>query len=53
VLGLQPDGDGGRIAVRAMTPSPVGALRVDGLVLGGAIASVGVDAAGRVVTAPV
>ncbi|HMO09987.1 MAG TPA: glycogen debranching N-terminal domain-containing protein [Actinotalea sp.] len=48
VLGLEPDAPRGRLVVRPATPSPVGALRVDGLRVAGGELSVAVDAQGQV-----
>jgi glycogen debranching enzyme len=49
LLGLDVDVPGGRLTLRPMAPSPVGAYLVDGVSLGGAgRLAVGVDAAGRV-----
>ncbi len=49
VLGLAPDAPGGRLEVRPLAPSPVGALSVRGLRFGGAAVDPSVDAAGEVV----
>ncbi len=51
ILGLAPDAPGGRLAVRPLTPSPVGALSVRGLRFAGAAVDLSVDAEGDVVDA--
>jgi glycogen debranching enzyme len=49
VLGLDVDVPAGRISLRPPRPSPVGALRVEGLRIGADIVTVEIDAAGTVV----
>lgn len=51
VLGLAPDAPIGRLAVRPLAPSPVGALTVRGLRFAGAAVDLSVDAGGDVVDA--
>ncbi|NMR19404.1 glycogen debranching N-terminal domain-containing protein [Cellulomonas fimi] len=48
-LGLAPDVPRGELRVAPVTPSPVGAIRVTGLALGGRPLGVAVDASGSVV----
>jgi len=48
VLGLAPDVPGGRLVVRPVRPSPVGALAVEGLQVAGERLDVAVDRDGRV-----
>jgi glycogen debranching enzyme len=50
LLGLTPDAAGPRLS--PVAPSPVGALRVTGLRVGGRTFGAAVDAAGSVVDAP-
>ncbi|WP_227422554.1 amylo-alpha-1,6-glucosidase [Pengzhenrongella sicca] len=50
-LGLRPDVPGGVLRIEPPSPSPVGAVRVDGLRVAGAALLVQVDAQGAVVTA--
>ncbi len=54
LLGVRPDAPAGRVRLAPLAPSPFGAVRVEGLRLGGSAWSVSVDAAGDVVdvTAP-
>lgn len=47
LLGVSADVPGGRLAVSPMAPSPVGALRVEGLRVAGAPLAIRTDAAGR------
>jgi glycogen debranching enzyme len=47
-LGLEVDVPAGRISLRPPRPSPVGALRVDGLRVGNDTVTVEIDAAGKV-----
>ena len=49
LLGLGADVPGGRLTVAPVSPSPVGALRVEGLRIAGSPLAVSADAAGRVV----
>ncbi len=49
VLGLQPDVPGGRVVVAPDPTAPVGAVRVQGLVIGGRRVDVEVDRQGRLV----
>lgn len=46
VLGVHPHVPDGRIVLRPMTPAPFGALRVDGLAVGGGRLSMSLDADG-------
>jgi glycogen debranching enzyme len=48
VLGLEVDVPAGRISLRPPRPSPVGALRVEGLRVGNDTVTVEIDAAGKV-----
>ena len=48
VLGIRPDVPRGRLDVRPLTPSPVGALTVTGLLVGGFPLDLEIDAAGLV-----
>ena len=48
VLGLEPDRDRGTVALRPVTPSPVGAVTARGLVVGTQTVDVAIDAAGTV-----
>jgi glycogen debranching enzyme len=54
LLGFEVDAPAGRLALRPMAPSPVGAYRVRGLRIGTGVLDVDVDADGRpeVVTLP-
>jgi hypothetical protein len=49
VLGLEVDVPAGRLTVRPPRPSPVGAVRVEGIRVGDETLTVEVDAAGKVV----
>jgi len=49
VLGLEVDVPAGRITLRPPHPSPVGAVRVEGLCIGEDLVTVELDAAGTVV----
>jgi glycogen debranching enzyme len=49
VLGLRPDLPAGQVEARPCGGSPVGAVRVEGLVVGGAPATIAVDRQARVV----
>lgn len=49
LLGLQPDAPHATLRVAPITPSPVGAISVQGLLLAGTPVSVDLDAAGTVV----
>ncbi|MQA79765.1 MAG: amylo-alpha-1,6-glucosidase [Streptosporangiales bacterium] len=51
LLGLRPDIPGGVVDLRPASPTPVGALRVDGLVVGADRLTVEVDRDGRLVSA--
>ena len=51
LLGLQVDVPAGVATLRPLRPSPVGALRVEGLVVAGEPCTVEIDAAGEVVAA--
>lgn len=51
LLGLRVDVPAGRAVLRPLRPCPVGALRVDGLLVAGQPCTVEVDAAGEVVRA--
>jgi glycogen debranching enzyme len=48
ILGLDPDVPAGRLVLRPMTPSPLGALTVRGLQVGAKPLDVDIDPAGRV-----
>ena len=48
VLGLEVDVPSGRISLRPPRPSPVGAVRVEGLRIGDDIVTVELDSAGKV-----
>jgi glycogen debranching enzyme len=49
VLGLEVDAPGGRMVLRPPSPSPMGALRVEGLRIGDDCITIEVDASGHVV----
>jgi glycogen debranching enzyme len=49
LLGVRPDAPGGRVRLAPLAPSPFGAVRIEGLRLGGASWSVALDASGDVV----
>ncbi|QIM20751.1 hypothetical protein G7075_05665 [Phycicoccus sp. HDW14] len=48
LLGVRPDAPGGTVRLSPLTPSPFGALRVEGLRLGASTWSVSLDASGDV-----
>jgi glycogen debranching enzyme len=49
LLGVRPDAAAGRVRLSPLAPSPFGAVRIEGLRLGGAAWSVALDASGDVV----
>lgn len=51
VLGLEVDVPAGTVTLRPLRPSPVGRLRVEGLVVAGSSVTIEIDAAGEVLVA--